>query len=476
MYSSRRSFLKASATAAGWLPLLGSSAMLSQACAQDPAVRFLAAAGAGDLDQVKGLLSANSSLLAAKDSAGRTAFALAHLAGHRPVGDYLGTAGYEPDVHEAALAQAWDRFDIVGAQSPSAVNTAHPIGGTAMYAAAAGGAGADMWRVYSLEGDPNLVPPGATGASPLQIALTYSDLATAEMTASAILSNAATANPQSRVSDPPLHLAAARGSNAMVEMLIRKGADVSALDREGRTAEEVATRAGHADTSGMLARHAEVPRTHSTSRTAYDVNGAAYVLPDITQVAQATRSRVVGESHRNLEFVTGAIGKDPRLAHSVATNDEICVEACAHTGNKPIVELLLAHGSPYSLPTAVMRGDFPRVKSLLDEDPLRIHERGAHDFALLWYPIIGRCDPSMLELLLARGAKVEEQHFLGTTALHWASMGGQVEMVDLLIQHGADVNRAGRKFGPVPETPLQSALRRKQEDVARLLRQHGATA
>ena len=40
---------------------------------------------------------------------------------------------------------------------------------------------------------------------------------------------------------------------------------------------------------------------------------------------------------------------------------------------------MLEHGAPYSLPTAVMKNDMPRVKQLLDEDPLRIHERGAHD-------------------------------------------------------------------------------------------------
>ena len=108
---------------------------------------------------------------------------------------------------------------------------------------------------------------------------------------------------------------------------------------------------------------------------------------------------------------------------------------------------------------------------MLDQDPERIHERGAHDFALLYYPIIGRNGLEMLDLLLNRGAKVEEQHFLGTTALHYACISGSKEAVDLLLQHGADINRAGRKFSDNPLTPLQMT---KDEQLANYLKSKGA--
>ena len=118
-----------------------------------------------------------------------------------------------------------------------------------------------------------------------------------------------------------------------------------------------------------------------------------------------------------------------------------------------------------------MLNDTTTVKKLLDEDPNRIYERGAHDFALLWYPIIGGGDLDMMQLLLDRGAKVEEQHFLGTTALHWASSRDSVEMVELLVDNGADLNRVGRKFKAEGERPLQMA---KNEQVAAFLRSRGA--
>ena len=77
----------------------------------------------------------------------------------------------------------------------------------------------------------------------------------------------------------------------------------------------------------------------------------------------------------------------------------------------------------------------------------------------------------MMKLLLERGALVEEQHFLGTTALHWACLRGQMEMVELLVAHGADVNRTGRKFKAYGERPLQMA---KDEKIADFLKSKGA--
>lgn len=436
---------------------------------------FLKACEAGNTPLIKSMLASTPNLLQARDDVGRSGFALALLAGQKETGTLLKEAGFETDAHEAALDLDWDRFKELMESDiesmPNRVNADHPLGGTAMWAAAAGGAGTSIWRIYAQCGDPNASPRGSAGSSPLQAALQFADLETAELTASSLLGNACDPNPARNSAQPPLHLAAQRGSYDLVELLIRWGADVKQKDQQGKTARQLAEEAGHEKVYHLLRKHKKIARTCRNSRLAYDRAGNPYQAPDLREIPQYRRGKLVGMSHGNLEGVKAAIDEDRRMAHSIATTSEIAVEAGAHMGNRKMVELLLSLGAPYSLPTAVMMGDYATVKRLLKEDPNRIHERGAHDFALLWYPIIGKCEPDMMQLLLDQGGKVEEQHFLGTTALHWASMAGNLEMMEMLIENGADVNRKGRKFGGKYTSPLQMA---REEKAKAFLRSRGA--
>lgn len=439
-----------------------------------PSRRFFEAVWVGDLEAVRELLAADPGLLHVRDEAGRSGFAVALLAGHPEVGDLLRERGYGPDLVESALALDWDRFEALAEEAPGRINRDHPVGGTAMYAAALAGAGSKIFRPYVYGGDPNANPRGEEGFTPVRAALEHPDLATAELTAASLLGNGGDPNaPQARGSSP-LHAAAARGSVVLVEMLIRKHADVAARDAEGRTPLELAEEHGHRDTAELLRRHREIPRDHSTSRLAYDVEGRPFRPADLSDFSVVTRNRVVGAAHFDLEATRARVERHPELARAIASTTESAVEACAHTGQHSIVELLVERGAPYSLPTAVMRNDLTRARELLDEDPLRIYERGPHDFALLWYPVIGQGLLEMAELLLARGAEVERQHFLGTTALHFAALGGQVDMAALLLEAGADPERAGRKFEAAERTPLQLARSRDHDEVARLLRERGA--
>lgn len=471
--TTRRDLLRCQLAWAG-MAALGPTLAAAESLQRPPSQRLLDAVATGEVDTVRALLGTDPGLLYTRDAEGRTAFALALLSRQPEVAELLRARGYRPDLHEAAFALDWERVETLTERAPGIVNQDHPIGGSAMYAAALGGAGNQIFHVYSVGGLPDANPRGGDGVTALRAAFDHTDLATAELTAASLLGNGADPNAPQRGDDTPLHAAARRGSRELVEMLVRKGAHVEARNEARATALELADDAGHRAVAELLRRHREVPRDHSTSRFAYDVDGEPYRPVDLSHVSVLVRNRTVGAAHFDLDEVRKVVGQHPELARAVATTTEAAVEGCAHTGRRPIVDYLLEHGAPCSLLTAVMRGDVRRAKALLDEDSLRIHERGPHDFALLWYPVLGGGLLELAELLLARGAEIERQHFLGTTALHYAAVGDQVEMAQLLLEHGADPERKGRKFDPAGQTPLEIAEARGSDEVAKLLR--GRTA
>jgi ankyrin repeat protein len=126
-----------------------------------------------------------------------------------------------------------------------------------------------------------------------------------------------------------------------------------------------------------------------------------------------------------------------------------------------------------------MMGMTAHVRAQLRKDPLRLHECGAHNMPLTWFPAIGGGGAEQLEiarLVLAGGAEVDA-HKRGQTALHWAARGGQVEMAELLLAHGAAVEaRAWLTTGERgTTTPLDLARQGGHGPMIELLRRHGAT-
>jgi len=74
----------------------------------------------------------------------------------------------------------------------------------------------------------------------------------------------------------------------------------------------------------------------------------------------------------------------------------------------------------------------------------------------------------LLELLLARGADIEQRGHNDYTPLHWAAGHGDTESLELLLRCGADVNARTRI--DEYETPLEVAERAGQRDAAERLR------
>jgi ankyrin repeat protein len=126
-----------------------------------------------------------------------------------------------------------------------------------------------------------------------------------------------------------------------------------------------------------------------------------------------------------------------------------------------------------SLPTAVALGDHDTIRFLLDGDPRLVHERGAHDFPVMWYAALGGGDVATAELLHARGVGVDQES-LGTTALHWCARLDHCDLAAWLVANGADVDALGWKWSGDGETPLQVARARSHARVVAVLERAGA--
>lgn len=433
---------------------------------------FLAAVRRGDLAEVRERLTAAPALAALRDEHGRSAFVLAHLEGRIEIAAELRAHLAEPDLVESVLAQDWERVARLAEAQPAGVDVAHPIGGTPLWAGARCGT-PDLYRLRSLGCDPDARPAGGDGTTPARAAMDCPDATAALLGATDLLGNGGDPNAAQRRGDTILHGAVRARSSPLVRLAVRKGSDIGARDVDGRTAPELARELGWHEGEALLRGHPAIARDHRTSRLAYDASRAPIRLVDLSDVPRARQSEVTGASHVQLERVRALLAADPRLVFSVSSDAELAIEACGHTGRRDIIRLHLDHGAPLSLPTAISLGDLDHARFLLDEDPLRVHERGPHDFALMWYASIGGGSVEAAELLLERGVPVDQES-TGDTALHWAARSGQLDLIAFLAARGARLDAVGHKWDRAGVTPLQVALAAGRTEAARLLRDLGA--
>lgn len=117
--------------------------------------------------------------------------------------------------------------------------------------------------------------------------------------------------------------------------------------------------------------------------------------------------------------------------------------ACSYKDNDEMIELLLSRGAK------------PTIRGPQGNTPLNM---------------AAKYSKKAVEMLLAKGAEIDAPGQGDTTALMWAGMSGQVEIVKLLISRGADVN-ARDKDG---WTPVRWAQEQKQDEVVKILRANRA--
>ena len=171
----------------------------------------------------------------------------------------------------------------------------------------------------------------------------------------------------------------------------------------------------------------------------------------------------------------------PLLRHGVAVDGQgtrhpgfggaTAYAIAVRSGNAEIAGLLRAGGAApvaldpaQELVAACLRGDAAAVDALLARDrDLGARAAAAEPDAVIRAARLGR--PEAVRLLVGLGFDVNVVR--RTTALHEAAAGGDLPMVELLLELGGDPGAADREFGA---TPLGWALHNGRDAVAAYLR------
>ena len=203
--------------------------------------------------------------------------------------------------------------------------------------------------------------------------------------------------------------------------------------------------------------------------------------------------------------VTTLLDDDPTLANARDENSLSAVLTAAYYQEPDVARLLVQRGAVLSVFEACAVGEVSRVRALLEYQPELINAYAPDGFQPLGLAaFFGHA--AIVEFLLSKGAEVNSpsRNPMRVMPLHSAIANQRTAIVRLLLDHGADVNATqADDFTPLHEaaqngmldvtqwlldrgtnvnprlssggkTPLELAIEHQHEEVAELLRGHGA--
>jgi uncharacterized protein len=424
-----------------------------------------------DSNGLNELLGQNPALRTIKDEHDRSLIWIAALKGKSQLFPALLT-GYTPDMFDYVVMGDSKSYNELVKADPYVLNGKNKSGYTPLLAACECGNGPAVQGLVGSGARMDFTLTQAANHTALTLALTCKDANNMEQMLQAMLGNGADPNKPTRDGYYPLHLAIAAGNVYCAKMLLRKNADTTVKDKDGKTPLDYTQSSSNGQairkliqSSNEFTKDLYVTRYLSGDkniRGTDDTYGLPYVLIN----------EFVGAAHFNVEKTKASLARIPDLLLVRATWDELAVEACNHTGVEPLVKFLLDKGAPFSICTAAMLGETATVKGLLQKDKRIINDRGPHDFPLIWYAAIGKPKLDMGEVLLNAGIDINA-NIMGRSVLGVCASNGCIELTEFFCSKGADVNmRSYWSF--TPGTPLEIARKKNNDKVAEILVKYGA--
>jgi ankyrin repeat protein len=162
----------------------------------------------------------------------------------------------------------------------------------------------------------------------------------------------------------------------------------------------------------------------------------------------------------DIERVKTLLKADPRLLVARDPMGNTALIMAVNSGHDALADLLFDGGVEPGLHEAAAIGDSGRVRAALDREPAQIDTDSPEGFTPLALAAhFGHLE--VMRLLIDRGADVNRvaTHRLAVTPLHAALFGRQVDAALLLIERGADVAlaRGGSGWKRAGWTPLHYA-------------------
>ncbi|KAF5618686.1 ankyrin repeat domain protein [Fusarium sp. NRRL 52700] len=291
-----------------------------------------------------------------------------------------------------------------------------------------------------------------------------------------LVDNGADINARCLGGKAPLHLSVENESNGITEFLLSRGADVSAADSERRTALDLASESGNTEVARRLIDNgADISRETTDGFTPLSmasirghVELAKLLIESGADVNQAVANRqpplwlAVSCNHSKLAELL--LDEGAKLCRIHTRGQLLSLLAIAAGGGYiNTAKALISKGfDPTEAEPLLLAASYGTYNGLLRVSDLNAPTK------LLYLPRLGYHE--VLDLLLQSGADVNTSDMDDLTPLHVASSKGLTDMVEILIQKGADLNVkdvAGR-------TPLHTSAARGHFRVTQLLIQHGA--
>ena len=248
----------------------------------------------------------------------------------------------------------------------------------------------------------------------------------------------------------PLAHAAKNGHLEIVKLLIEHGANVNYGGDEEQMGKCIPLRetamAGHLDIAKLLIEKGA------------DVNVESGYSP---------LHNAVREDHPEMVKFLLSHGANVNQVTSTEPNGSAPMDL---TRTPQMASILREHGAKFrNIQSAAKSGNTDEIEEFLKAG-IDINEQSSWGYTPLGIAIDFGREIEFIEFLISKGAALDE-HSSGHTPLQIAIKNGNLPVVELLVEKGVDINLIDKDL---ETSPLDFALREKQDEIAEFLRENGA--